>query len=404
MKKRFVYWILIASMVMLVFAGCNNKTVQDAAGGAITNDPVVPDTVQDSGTTDTPVEAISLKIGWAPPNMTGVFKTATDYMQAACDQAKEFGLDITLVSKPAESEADTAGQVKNIENLVQEGCDAIIVSPSSVEACVPAMAAAKAEGVRTIMVNMLEEQDPEGVAVDAYIGFDNFVAGQISAYNVLDQLGGPGVLGEGDAIDVPVETYMDLAFWQDLYKDVDKASITGKVGVIEGVLGTMYSNQRKGGFQDITDQYPNVEIVNILPGNWERTPSVAAAENIIQAFPDVEIIWAAATEMAMGATIARDNMDRKDILVFSNDGTPESIQAINDGVIIAETWHGFPEWGWYGVQAGVQLVTGFESDVERYIDILPRTEYKKNADQFYPEPKLKAIDWKALYEGAAANQ
>ena len=65
---------------------------------------------------------------------------------------------------------------------------------------------------------------------------------------------------------------------------------------------------------------------------------------------------------------------------------------------MAETWHGFPEWGWYGVQFAVQLALGEEVPLK--YDIRPRTEYSGNADNFYPEPKLEAIDWQTIIDNA----
>ena len=72
------------------------------------------------------------------------------------------------------------------------------------------------------------------------------------------------------------------------------------------------------------------------------------------------------------------------VAVFTNDVTPESTDAIRDGKLIAETHHGFPEWGWFGTQFAVQLACGQKSP--ETMDIRPRTVYQGNADQFYPEP------------------
>lgn len=74
--------------------------------------------------------------------------------------------------------------------------------------------------------------------------------------------------------------------------------------------------------------------------------------------------------------------------------TPESTDRIREGRIIAETHHGFPEWGWYGGKFAVMLACGQE--VPKIFDIRPRTVYKDNADLFYPEPKLEPIDWEAI--------
>jgi ribose transport system substrate-binding protein len=79
------------------------------------------------------------------------------------------------------------------------------------------------------------------------------------------------------------------------------------------------------------------------------------------------------------------------VAIFTNDVTPESTDAIRGGKLVAETHHGFPEWGWFGTQFAVQIACG--QTVPETYDIRPRTVYKGNADQFYPDPKLPAIDW-----------
>jgi ribose transport system substrate-binding protein len=74
--------------------------------------------------------------------------------------------------------------------------------------------------------------------------------------------------------------------------------------------------------------------------------------------------------------------------------TPESTDAIRAGKLIAETHHGFPEWGWFGTEVAAQLAC--KEKVEEKIDIRPRTVYQGNADKFYPQPALPEIDWKAI--------
>ena len=81
---------------------------------------------------------------------------------------------------------------------------------------------------------------------------------------------------------------------------------------------------------------------------------------------------------------------------YFNDGTPESVERIKEGRIIAETWHGFPEWGWYGTKYAVMLALGLEDMVPQFVDIRPRTEWQGNAHMFYPDPALEPINWEEI--------
>jgi ribose transport system substrate-binding protein len=242
---------------------------------------------------------------------------------------------------------------------------------------------------------MLEPQ--EGITAASYIGFDNQMAGSVSAYALLDALGGPGVLGDGEKLNIPADTYLDLAKWEEIYADFDYSSIQDKrVAIIEGIAGNFYSNARLKGFHEVIDRAPGITIVATLPADWDRQKGIAATENILQANPVLDAIWSASNEMGIGSSIACENLGRTGIMLLTNDGTPESIDMIREGKLMAETWHGFPEWGWYGTYFAVQLAYGQGDDVPPLFDIRPRTAYKGNADNFYPNTRLGVLDWESV--------
>ena len=336
-----------------------------------------------------------VRIGWAPPNITGVFKTATDFMEKAAADAKAHGIDVEIITRAEPDETQVQNQVNALENLVQLRVDAIICSPGDAEAIKPALQGATDAGIPVILVNMLEPQ--EGITAATYIGFDNQMAGSVSAYALLDALGGPGVLGDGEKLDIPSDTYLDLAKWEEIYADFDYSSIKDKkVAIVEGIAGNFYSNARLKGFHEVIDKAAGISIVATLPADWDRQKGIAATENILQANPVLDAIWSASNEMGIGSSIACDNLDRTDIMLLTNDGTPESIDMIREGKLLAETWHGFPEWGWYGTFFAVQLAYGQGGDVPPTFDVRPRTAYMGNADNFYPNTRLETLDWESV--------
>ena len=336
-----------------------------------------------------------VRVGWSPPNITGVFKTATDFMEKAAEDAKAHGIDVEIITRAEPDETQVQNQVRAIENLVQLRVDAIICSPGDAEAIKPALQTATDAGIPIILVNMLEPQ--EGITAASYIGFDNQMAGSVSAYALLDALGGPGVIGDGEKLDIHPDTYLDLAKWQEIYADFDYTSIKDKkVAIIEGIAGNFYSNARLKGFHEVIDKATGIKIVATLPADWDRQKGIAATENILQANPELDAIWSASNEMGIGSSIACENLGRAGIILTTNDGTPESIDMIREGKLMAETWHGFPEWGWYGTYFAVQLTYGQGDDVPKTFDVRPRTAYKGNADNFYPNTKLEVLDWESV--------
>lgn len=353
-----------------------------------------------------------ITIGWTPPDITGVFKTATDYFEKAAEDAGKSGIEVEVISQSPATHVSFADQVAIIEDYVQRNVDAIAISPIEVEVVKPAVKKANEKGIPVIIVNLLEPIP--GIEVASYIGFDNTDAGRISAYALLDYFGGPGVLGKGKMVKVDSKTYLDLAWWKDLYKDVNPrtAAIEARVAIIEGIAGGFFSTARLNGFHEVVDPFPGIEVVGTLPADWNREKGIKAAEDFLTSNPPgtLDAIWAASNEMGLGAMLACEGAGRleiagkgdigdKFVAVFTNDVTPESADRVAEGKMIAETHHGFPEWGWYGTEFAVTLAMG--GKVPYIFDIRPRTMYKANARIFYPTPALEPIDWNTIKAGGS---
>jgi ribose transport system substrate-binding protein len=363
----------------------------------------------------TPKKAEKITIGWTPPDITGVFKTATDYFEKSAKDAIANGIEVEVISQSPATHVAFADQVAIIEDYVQRDVDVIAISPIEVEVIKPAIKKANEKGIPVIIVNLLEPIP--GVDVASYIGFDNTDAGRISAYALLDYFGGPGVLGTGKKVDIASDAYLDLAWWKDLYKNVNPrtADIEARVAIIEGIAGGFFSTARLNGFHEVVDPYPGIEIVGTLPADWNREKGIKAAEDFLTANPPgtLDAIWAASNEMGLGAMLACDAEGRLElagegttgdalVAVFTNDVTPESADRVAEGKMVAETHHGFPEWGWYGTEFAVTLVMGGE--VPYIFDIRPRTMYKANARLFYPTPALEPIDWDTIKAGGSPRK
>lgn len=389
MRRRALMLITaLLAIAALVVAGCGDDSDGDGDGGG-----------EGGGKPVT--------IGWTPPDITGVFKTATDFFERAAQDANDAGFDVEIVSRSPETHTAYADQLAIIEDFISQQVDVIAISPADTEAIKPAIKRANEAGIPVIMVNLLEEQDD--IEVASYIGFDNSEAAAVSAYAVLDYFGGPGVLGSGEQVDVEPDTYLDLEWWEELYADADKQAPKASGAIIEGIAGTFFSVERLNGFNEVIADYPNVEILGEpIAADWNREKGVSAAEDFLSRYSpqQMNFIWAASNEMGLGAIQAakregvlndqggESEPPKNKVSIFTNDATPESADAIRDGTLIAETHHGFPEWGWFGTETAVRIACG--EDVPLKQDIRPRTMYAGNVDQFYPEPKLPEIDWEEI--------
>ena len=385
-RLALILFTSLAGMLLAVSCTPAEETAAPAAAEARWQEPIV--------------------IGWTPPDITGVFKTATDFFELAAEDANANGFDVEVISQSPATHVAFGDQVAIIEDYIEREVDVIAISPIEVEVIKSAVQKANDQGIPVIIVNLLEPI--EGLDIASYIGFDNTVGAEVTAYAVLDYFGGPGVLGTGETIDVEEGQYLDYEFWKGLYDGLsaeEKAAIVARGSIIEGVAGGFFSTARVNGFHNVIDDYPNVEVVGEpCAADWNREKGIACTEDILTANPTgLDFIWAASNEMGLGAMLASEPIGRLElatdgpsigdetVAVFTNDVTPESVDRIAEGKIVGETTHGFADWGWFGTEFGVMAVCGM--DVPDTFDIRPRIAYIENARLFYPDPVLPEIDW-----------
>jgi len=109
----------------------------------------------------------------------------------------------------------------------------------------------------------------------------------------------------------------------------------GKVAIldhpeVESVL------MRTKGFLEETAKAPGIQIVARLPGGGARDKSFAAAQDILQAHPDLDAIFAINDPSALGAIAAIEKAGKTGtVKVIGFDGQPEARQAVKDGKMYA---------------------------------------------------------------------
>ena len=109
-------------------------------------------------------------IGWTPPDITGVFKTATEFFEKAANEANAAGFKVKVESRSPATHTAFADQVAIIDDFVSRKVDVIAISPADTEAIKPAVKRANEANIPVIIVNLLEEQ--ADIEVASYIGFD----------------------------------------------------------------------------------------------------------------------------------------------------------------------------------------------------------------------------------------
>lgn len=202
-------------------------------------------------------------------------------------EAKKQGVKV----KFADAQDDAAKQANDIDDLIQQKVDYLIVNPTDSDAISGSIQIANDEAIPVITL----DRDVAKGDVASFIASDNIKGGEMGGKLIVDELG----------------------------KDV-------KVAELEGVPGASATRERGKGFHNVADQ--SLDVVSKQSAKFNRTEGLNVTQNIIQAHPDIQAIFAQNDEMALGAVEAIGN---KDIKVVGFDGNEDAIKSVEKGKLFA---------------------------------------------------------------------
>ena len=264
------------------------------------------------------------------------FKSISDSMG---DTLLPAGYGLTAVS----GDFDVAKQQHQIEGFIVQKVDAIVLCPCDSKAIGPAIKAANDAGIPVFTAD-IACLDPEAKVV-AHVATDNEQGGRLAADAVAEAIGGQGKVA---ILDHPV---------------------------VESVM--LRTKGFKARIEELNQSGKAIEIVATLPGGGEKAKSLAAAQDLIQAHPDLNAIFAINDPSALGAVAALENAGKAgQIKVIGFDGQPEGKQAIKAGAIFADPIQ-FPDE--IGKQTA-ELVLKYLSGEEVPSEVLIPTKLYQQAD------------------------
>ena len=242
------------------------------------------------------------------------------------DGAKAKAEELGVEFREADAQEDVIKQQDLVQAFITEQVDALIVVPVSTDAMDPIIAAAKDAGIPVVFVNRNpfgESQPPEGTY---YVGSEEVVAGQKQAEYLGELMGDEG----------------------------------GNAFVLQGKLDNEAAIKRTAGFVDtIEANFPNIEIVAIEVGDWQRDQGVDITENWLTAYgDDIDAIVGNNDEMALGAVEVLQRADRTDVIVLGVDFTPDAKAAIQEGTMNGSVRQDLAGQGAGGVQVAYDLFHG----------------------------------------------
>ena len=314
MKIKKLAAVLFSAVMMFSMAACSAVTI-DGEGGSGKDPDAAAANSSSTG---------SGSVGMSVSTLNNPFFVSLS--EGAQEAAKEKDVQLIVV----DACDDAAKQTNDIEDLISKNISVLIVNPVDSDAVAPAVKDAVAKGIKVVSVDRVVN----GVDVDCAIASDN-VAGAAAATEFL-----VGLIGEG-----------------------------AKTAELQGVSGASATIDRGEGFHSIADE--KLDVVSSQTANFSRSEGMSVMENVLQANPDIQGVFAHNDEMALGAVEAIGN---KGILVVGFDATDDALNAVAEGRMAATVAQKPDLMGATAVETAVKLIAGESVEKEIPVEVELVTE------------------------------
>ncbi len=135
---------------------------------------------------------------------------------------------------------------------------------------------------------------------------------------------------------------------------LEKLGKNAKIVELEGIPGTTAARDRGKGFNEVAKG--NLDVVGRQAADFDRTKGLNVMENMIQAQPKIDGVFAHNDEMALGALRAIGN--NKDILVVGFDATADAVKSVEKGEMAATVAQQPKLIGSQGVETANRIIKG----------------------------------------------
>ncbi len=198
--------------------------------------------------------------------------------------------NLEIIVKTAGGAPEQANQLQDLSTVNK--INTLVIFPFESAALTKPVAQLKNKGV---YVTVVDRGLTDTNAQDAYVSGDNTAFGKIPAQYIADALGGKG-----------------------------------NVLALRGIATTL-DNERMDAFNAVLKNYPDIKLLDAKYANWNRDDAFKVTQDYLTRFPQVDAIWAADDDMAVGVLKAIEQAKRSDIkLVFGGAGAKGMIKTLMD--------------------------------------------------------------------------
>lgn len=335
--KKLLAIILVVGMLGATMWGCTTpeEATQANAGDTSSSAPAAKDPKD-------------ITIGLSMQTLSAPYFVAQE--NAVKKKCEELG--VKCVSMDAQG--DVNKQIAGIEDLIAQNVDLIILNPTDPKGMIPSTKACTKAGIPVIIMDNSIDPTADYVTL---IQSNNVANGELVGQWLGEKMKG-----------TPIKMAL-LSGNQGNMLGVDR-----REGVIRGLTEAQLRLANKTSFTILTQGW----------GAWSTDGGLKAAEDILVAAPDINVIVAENDSMALGAVKAVTAAGKKDkiLICAAADGQKEALELIkkgeygatglNDPALVASTT----------VDTAMKYLSG-DTNIPKLIYTEPAVITQQNVDQYY---------------------
>lgn len=315
MKK--VLCIVVALLVMISLVACTAQSAATTTEAENTATAVAATEAVSEAAAATAAESAAegdkvWKVGLPTYTMEHIYWVEwVNRMESNC---KELGVEVVV----ADSSYDSAKQMQLIEDMISQGCNILTFCPVDQKGSSVAIEEAESKGTKVILTDLDVENEAGEKVASAFIGYDNMVA-----------------VGE------------EMAQWVADYATKNFNGVA-KVAVLS-YPPEVPCVEAEQGFTAKLEELLGADNVEFFSQNAQCTQEggLNVTENILSANPDINVVWGANDECAIGGLAALESYGKttKDAVVvslYANSDVQEMIRADESMYKMAYFLH----WNW----------------------------------------------------------
>jgi len=254
----------------------------------------------------------------------------------AAAAARQAGVEI-IWNGPA-SETDYTDQIRIVDSMISRRVDAIALAPIDSKAMVGVVERAVSQGIPVILFD-------SGLETDKFltrVATDNYGAGRLAAERMAKILNGKG-----------------------------------KVAIVAAQPGAASATAREKGFEDaVREKYPGIQIVDKRFGMADFAKSLAVAENMLTAYPDLDAMFASNETSSVGAAQALKGRPGTKVKLVAFDWSPTLLAGLESGLIDSLIVQHPYKMGYEAVMSALKKFRG--EPVPKINDLAPRLVTREN--------------------------